>query len=55
MIPMHGYQLVYPMFALVLLTVIVLMTLFRRRVRAVSEGHCSKRRLFSMPAVLPRW
>jgi hypothetical protein len=37
----HEFQLIYPMFALVLLTVIVLVTLFRRRVRAVSEGHVS--------------
>jgi len=38
---MTNYQLIFPMFALVLLTAIVLVTLFRRRVRAVSEGHVS--------------
>ena len=32
-----GFALVYPMFALVLLTAVVLVTLFRRRVQAVSE------------------
>jgi hypothetical protein len=35
------FQLIYPMSALVLLTLIVLVTLFRRRVRAVSEGAVS--------------
>ena len=38
---MNNYQLVYPMFALVLLTMIVLTTLFRRRVRAVRQGNVS--------------
>ena len=38
---MHDYQLIYPMFALVLLTMVVLVTLFRRRVRAVREGQIS--------------
>jgi hypothetical protein len=38
---MNNYQLVYPMFALVLLTMIVLTTLFRRRVRAVRQGAVS--------------
>jgi hypothetical protein len=40
-ITVRDYQLIYPMFALVLLTMVVLVTLFRRRVRAVSEGHVS--------------
>ena len=35
---MNNYQLVYPMFALVLLTMVVLATLFRRRVRAVHSN-----------------
>ena len=34
---MNNYQLVYPMFALVLLTMIVLTTLFRRRVKLLEE------------------
>ena len=38
MTSMHDYSLVYPMFALVLLSMIVLGVLFRRRVRAVREG-----------------
>ncbi len=38
---MRDYQLIYPMFALVLLTVIVLVTLFRRRVRMVRQGKVS--------------
>jgi hypothetical protein len=38
MTAMRDYRLIYPMFALVLLTIIVLATLFRRRVRAVREG-----------------
>ena len=38
---MNNYQLVYPMFALVLLTMVVLTTLFRRRVRAVRQGNVS--------------
>ena len=38
---MHDYQLVYPMFAMVLLTMVVLVALFRRRVRAVREGQVS--------------
>jgi hypothetical protein len=38
---MHDYQLIYPMSALVLLTMVVLMTLFRRRVRAVRQGQVS--------------
>lgn len=38
---MHDYSLVYPMFALVLLSMIVLGVLFRRRVRAVREGRVS--------------
>ena len=37
----HDYQLIYPMFALVLLTMVILVTLFRRRVRAVHEGKVS--------------
>ena len=40
---MHDYQLIYPMFALVLLTMVVLVTLFRRRVRAVREGKVAMR------------
>ncbi len=40
---MNNYQLVYPMFALVLLTMVVLATLFRRRVRAVRQGTVSMR------------
>ena len=35
---MHDYPLIYPMFALVLLTMVVLVTLFRRRIRAVRAG-----------------
>jgi hypothetical protein len=38
---MRDYQLIYPMFALVLLTLIVLGVLFRRRVTAVREGKVS--------------
>lgn len=38
---MHPYQLVYPMFALVLLTAYVLSVLFRSRVRAVRAGKVS--------------
>jgi len=38
---MRDYQLIYPMFALVLLTMVVLVTLFRRRMRAVHEGKVS--------------
>jgi hypothetical protein len=38
----HEFQLIYPMAALALLTLIVLVTLFRRRVRAVSEGRVSR-------------
>ena len=34
---MRDFQLIYPMFALVLLTMVVLVTLFRRRVRAVQH------------------
>lgn len=35
---MRDFQLIYPMFALVLLTMVVLAVLFRRRVRAVRTG-----------------
>jgi hypothetical protein len=35
---MHAYVLVFPMFAMVLLTAVVLARLFRSRVRAVREG-----------------
>ena len=38
---MREFQLIYPMFALMLLTVVVLATLFRRRVRAVRQGQVS--------------
>jgi hypothetical protein len=34
----NRYALVYPMFAMVILTATVVVTLFRRRVRAVREG-----------------
>jgi hypothetical protein len=40
---MSAYALVYPMFALVLLTVAVLVVLFRSRVRAVREGKITAR------------
>jgi hypothetical protein len=40
---MSSLNLIYPMFAMVLLTVVVLATLFRRRVRAVREGKVSSR------------
>ncbi len=40
---MSALNLIYPMFAMVLLTVVVLVTLFRRRVRAVREGAVSSR------------
>jgi hypothetical protein len=40
---MRDYQLIYPMFALVLLTMVVLVTLFRRRVRAMREGKVTMR------------
>ena len=40
---MNAYHLVYPMFALVLLTAGVLGTLFRSRVRAVRTGKLSSR------------
>jgi hypothetical protein len=36
--PMSDYRLIYPMFAMVLLTAVVLIVLFRGRVRAVREG-----------------
>ena len=36
---MHEFALIYPMFALVLLTASVLVILFRRRVRAVRAGN----------------
>jgi hypothetical protein len=36
---MSDFRLVYPMLAMVLLTFIVLIALFRRRIRAVREGH----------------
>jgi hypothetical protein len=38
---MNEYQLIYPMFTLVLLTMVVLTTLFRRRMRAVQQGKVS--------------
>jgi hypothetical protein len=40
---MNDYSLVYPMFALVMLTVTVLVKLFRSRVRAVHEGKVTTR------------
>ena len=40
---MSSSNLVYPMFAMVLLTVVVLVTLFRSRVRAVREGSVASR------------
>lgn len=40
---MSSLNLIYPMFAMVLLTAVVLATLFRRRVRAVREGKVSSR------------
>jgi hypothetical protein len=40
---MSSLNLIYPMFAMVLLTAVVLVTLFRRRVRAVREGKVSSR------------
>jgi hypothetical protein len=40
---MSSLNLIYPMFAMVLLTAVVLTTLFRRRVRAVREGKVSSR------------
>jgi hypothetical protein len=40
---MSDFQLVYPMFALVLLTGTVLIILFRSRVRAVREGKLTSR------------
>jgi len=40
---MQDYRLIYPMFALVLLTMAVLATLFRRRIRAVRDGTVSMR------------
>lgn len=40
---MSSLNLIYPMFAMVLLTAAVLATLFRRRVRAVREGKVSSR------------
>ncbi len=40
---MSAYDLVYPMFALVLLTATVLVILFRSRVRAVREGKITAR------------
>ena len=36
---MSGFPLVYPMFAMVLLTFAVAVVLFRARIRAVREGH----------------
>jgi hypothetical protein len=36
---MHEFRLIFPMLAMVLLTVIVLIVMFRRRVRMVREGH----------------
>ena len=38
---MNKFDLVYPMFALVMLSTIVLVKLFRSRVSAVKEGHVS--------------
>ncbi len=38
---MRDYPLIYPMFALVLLTVVIMGVLFRRRVRAVRQGKVS--------------
>lgn len=35
---MHDYRLIYPMFAMVVLTFIVLIQLFRTRTRAVTSG-----------------
>jgi hypothetical protein len=40
---MSDLRLAYPMFALVLLTLNVLLVLFRRRVRAVREGKVTRR------------
>lgn len=40
---MSSLNLIYPMFVMVLLTAVVLATLFRRRVRAVREGKVSSR------------
>lgn len=36
---MSDFRLVYPMLAMVLLTVVVLIALFRSRIRAIREGH----------------
>lgn len=36
---MSDFRLVYPMLAMVLLTVVVLVALFRSRIRAIREGH----------------
>ena len=38
---MNFYSLVYPMFAMVLLTLVILVTLFRTRARFVREGEVS--------------
>ena len=38
---MSDFRLVYPMLAMVLLTVVVLIALFRSRVRAIREGHAT--------------
>lgn len=38
---MHSFSLVYPMFAMVVLTFVVLVTLFRTRVRSVEQGEVS--------------
>ncbi len=40
---MSKFNLIYPMFVMVLLTATVLVVLFRRRVRAVREGKVSSR------------
>jgi hypothetical protein len=42
-VPMNDYALVYPMFAMVVLTATVLGILFRSRVRAVRAGKVSSR------------
>ena len=38
---MNGFSLIYPMFAMVILTFIVLITLFRNRVQSVRSGEIS--------------